>query len=223
MQSYLTLSPAPREICALLEAYREKIPRKRKSNVHQLRSVGGAAEGGDDTVDSGGPEEARGGKENSAVDDGTAAFKQQFPVALKEPPPGYPRAEREPETEPERAPEREAERETEAPRGGLFGGAQKKSSGGGLFEVRSRRFLCSRTVHCFMASAFVSLSASLPPPPHTHHTPAATAHCIASLISWLQHFNSHSDVYGAQDSEGDSQGLFGSRLKIDAGAGSLFD
>ena len=75
-----------REIGALLEAYREKLPRKRKSNV-QLRSVATS----DDGVNG---ESEEGEKENTdaAADadqnDGTAAFKQQFPVALKEPPPG---------------------------------------------------------------------------------------------------------------------------------------
>ena len=75
-----------REIGALLEAYREKLPRKRKSNV-QLRSVPTS----DDGLHG---ESEEGEKENTdaAADadqnDGTAVFKQQFPVALKEPPSG---------------------------------------------------------------------------------------------------------------------------------------
>ena len=62
----------------MLEAYREKLPRKRKSNV-QLRSVAGSAE-------------TANAAESSAlvvVDeyvDGTGAFKDQFPGGLKEPP-----------------------------------------------------------------------------------------------------------------------------------------
>ena len=74
-----------REIGAVLEAYREKLPRKRKSNV-QLRSV--ATTDGDAVAG----ESEDGGKENAGAadsaeqDDGTAAFKEQFPVPLKEPP-----------------------------------------------------------------------------------------------------------------------------------------
>jgi hypothetical protein len=118
-----------REIGSVLEAYREKLPRKRKSNV-QLRSV--ATTDGDAVAG----ESEDGGKENAGAadsaeqDDGTAAFKEQFPVPLKEPPAGLPSvASIAPESEPARA----------TGGGGLFGApATKKKTGGGLFEVRSR-------------------------------------------------------------------------------------
>ena len=67
-----------REIGAVLEAYREKLPRKRKSNV-QLRSVAATGDGADGESEDGGKENT-GAADSAEQDDGTAAFKEQFPV-----------------------------------------------------------------------------------------------------------------------------------------------
>ena len=159
---------AAREIAAVLEAYREKLPRKRKSNV-QLRSVAGAEasatgeEGSEESPGLGADAATQGGKENvggvighRAVDssggngdaddnDGTAAFKQQFPVALKDPPSGMMMAAAATAgTVPAAA--AAAPAAPAAPSVGLFddptpAAAKKKSGGGGggggLFEVRT--------------------------------------------------------------------------------------
>ena len=83
-----TSSLRNREIGAVLEAYREKLPRKRKSNV-QLRSVAATGDAADGESEDGGKEKENTSAADSAEqDDGTAAFKAQFPVPLKEPPSG---------------------------------------------------------------------------------------------------------------------------------------
>jgi hypothetical protein len=166
---------AAREIAAVLEAYREKLPRKRKSNV-QLRSVAGAEasatgeEGSEESPGLGADAATQGGKENvggvighRAVDssggngdagdatdnDGTAAFKEQFPVALKDPPSGMMMAATTTAaTVPAAAASAPAAPAAPAaPSVGLFddptpaAAAKKKSGGGGggggLFEVRT--------------------------------------------------------------------------------------
>jgi hypothetical protein len=166
---------AAREIAAVLEAYREKLPRKRKSNV-QLRSVAGAEasatgeEGSEESPGLGADAATQGGKENvggvighRAVDssggngdagdatdnDGTAAFKEQFPVALKDPPSGMMMAATATAaTVPAAAASAPAAPAAPAaPSVGLFddptpaAAAKKKSGGGGggggLFEVRT--------------------------------------------------------------------------------------